>query len=44
MHGIRKARYRGARKVLLQLRLTAALVNTKRLFTLQDAYGTHAAA
>jgi transposase len=44
MHGIRKARYRGARKVLLQLRLTAALVNTKRLFTLQDAHGTHAAA
>lgn len=35
MHGMGKARYRGARKVLLQLRLTAAVVNTKRLFTLE---------
>ena len=34
-HGMGKARYRGARKVLLQLRLTAAVVNTKRLFTLE---------
>ncbi|HEY3241429.1 MAG TPA: IS1182 family transposase [Acidimicrobiia bacterium] len=35
MHGMRKTRYRGARKVLLQLRFTAAVVNTKRLFTLE---------
>jgi hypothetical protein len=35
MHGMGKARYRRERKVLLQLRLTAALVNTKRLFTLE---------
>ena len=34
MHGMGKARYRGQRKVLLQLRLTAALVNIKKLFTL----------
>jgi len=33
-HGMRKARYRGQRKVLLQIRLTAALVNTKKLFSL----------
>jgi transposase len=44
MHGMGKARYRGARKVLLQLRLTAALVNTKRLFTLEEPHGTPAAA
>lgn len=36
-HGMGKARYRRERKVLLQLRLTAALVNTKRLFTLETA-------
>ena len=36
-HGIRKSRYRGARKVLLQLRLTAAVVNTKRLFALEES-------
>jgi transposase len=34
MHGMGKARYRGARKVLLQARLTAGLVNVKKLFTL----------
>lgn len=39
MHGMGKARYRRGRKVLLQLRLTAALVNTKRLFALQSAIG-----
>jgi hypothetical protein len=33
-HGMGKARYRGARKVLLQERLTAGLLNLKRLFTL----------
>ncbi len=33
-HGMRKARYHGQRKVLLQLRLTAALVNAKKLFNL----------
>ncbi len=33
-HGMRKARYRGQRKVLLQIRLTAALVNAKKLFNL----------
>lgn len=35
MHGMGKARYRGARKVLLQARLTGALVNIKKLFTLE---------
>jgi transposase len=39
MHGMGKARYRRERKVLLQLRLTAALVNTKRLFTLENPAG-----
>jgi IS5 family transposase len=34
MHGIGKARYRGARKTLLQLRLTAGMVNLKKLFAL----------
>ena len=33
-HGLRRARYWGSRKVLLQARLTALLVNLKRLFTL----------
>jgi Transposase DDE domain len=33
-HGAGKARYRGQRKVLLQQRLTAAMVNMKRLFIL----------
>ncbi|MFH1331206.1 MAG: IS1182 family transposase [Actinomycetota bacterium] len=35
-HGMGKARYRSARKVLLQERLTAGLLNLKRLFTLLD--------
>jgi transposase len=35
-HGMGKARYRGIRKVLLQERLTAGLLNLKRLFTLLD--------
>ena len=35
MHGAGKARYRGSRKNLLQLRLTAGLVNMKKLFTLE---------
>lgn len=35
MHGLGKARYRGIRKNLLQLRLTAAMVNMKKLFTLE---------
>ena len=35
MHGIGNARYRGQRKVLLQIRLTATLVNLKKLFTLE---------
>lgn len=34
MHGVGKARYRGERKALMQLRLTAGLVNMKKLFTL----------
>jgi transposase len=33
-HGIGKGRYRGQRKTLLQLRLTAGMVNLKKLFTL----------
>ncbi len=35
MHGMGKARYRGQRKVLLQIRLTATVVNIKKLFTLE---------
>lgn len=35
MHGMGRARYRGSRKVLLQLRVTGALVNLKKLFALQ---------
>lgn len=38
-HGAGKARYRGARKVLLQQRLTAAMVNMKRLFALDPTLG-----
>jgi hypothetical protein len=34
MHGLGKARYRGERKTLLQLRLTAGMVNLKKLFAL----------
>ena len=33
-HGMGKARYRGTRKVLLQQRITAAMLNLKRLFTI----------
>jgi len=41
MHGAGKARYRGSRKNLLQLRLTAGMVNMKKLFTLEtDAAAT----
>ena len=36
MHGLGKARYRGQRKILLQLRLTAGMVNLKKLFTLES--------
>lgn len=36
MHGLAKARYRGQRKTLLQLRLTAGMVNLKKLFTIDD--------
>lgn len=39
--GLRKARYRGRRKVLLQARWGAALANVKRLFVL-DAFGPQA--
>ena len=35
IRGIGKARYRGERKALLQLRLTAGIVNLKKLFTLE---------
>lgn len=43
-HGMGKARYRGQRKVLLQIRLTAALVNLKKLFTLDIiGYGAQVA-
>lgn len=38
-HGMGKARYRGARKVLLQERVTAGLLNMKRLFALIDQPG-----
>ena len=38
-HGMGKARYRGARKVLLQERITAGLLNLKRLFVLIDGTG-----
>jgi transposase len=36
MHGAGKARYRGQRKTLLQLRLTAGMVNLKKLFALDS--------
>ena len=36
MHGLAKARYRGQRKTLLQLRLTAGMVNLKKLFTIDN--------
>lgn len=35
MHGMGQARYRSQRKTLLQLRLTAGMVNLKKLFTLE---------
>jgi Transposase DDE domain len=35
MHGMRKTRYYEQRKVLLQLRLTAALTNLKKLYTIE---------
>lgn len=38
-HGAGQARYRGARKVLLQQRFTAAMVNLKRLFTIDPNFG-----
>lgn len=38
-HGMGKSRYRGTRKVLLQERLTAGLLNLKRLFTVLDTPG-----
>lgn len=38
-HGMGKARYRGERKVLLQQRLTAGLLNIKRLFVIDQALG-----
>jgi hypothetical protein len=38
-HGMGKARYRGTRKVLLQQRLTAGLLNIKRLFALDIDLG-----
>ena len=34
MHGLGQARYHGQRKTLLQLRLTAGMVNMKKLFTI----------
>jgi hypothetical protein len=37
MHGLAKARYRGQRKTLLQLRLTAGMVNLKKLLTIEPA-------
>lgn len=37
-HGMGKARYRGARKVLLQQHLVAGMLNIKRLFTIDPAF------
>jgi transposase len=37
-HGMGQARYRGKRKVLLQERLTAGMLNLKRLFTIDPAF------
>jgi hypothetical protein len=36
-HGMGKARYRGTRRVLLQQRLIAGMVNVKRLFAIDAA-------
>jgi hypothetical protein len=38
-HGMGKSRYRGTRKVLLQQRLLAGLLNLKRLFVIDPALG-----
>jgi hypothetical protein len=38
-HGMGKARYRGTRKVLLQQRLIAGMLNIKRLFVIDPAFG-----
>jgi transposase len=38
-HGMGKARYRGRRKVLLQQRLTAGMLNLKRLFSIDPLLG-----
>jgi transposase len=38
-HGVGKARYRGTRKVLLQQRLTVAMLNMKRLFVIDPRLG-----
>jgi transposase len=43
-HGMGKARYRGERKVLLQQRVTAGLLNIKRLFTIDPTLGGLASA
>ena len=43
-HGMGKARYRGTRKVLLQQRLIASLLNIKRLFVIDPALGAIAGA
>jgi transposase len=37
-HGMGKARYRGIRKVLLQQRLVAGMLNIKRLFAIDPAF------
>jgi transposase len=42
-HGAGKTRYRGTRKTLLQQRLIAAMVNMKRLFTIDTAFGAASA-
>jgi hypothetical protein len=42
-HGAGKARYRGTRKVLLQQRLTAGVVNLKRLFAIHPSYSAASA-
>jgi hypothetical protein len=41
-HGAGKARNRGTRKILLEQQLTAAMVNMKRLFTIDTALGANA--
>jgi transposase len=38
-HGMGKARYRGTRKVLLQQRFIAGLLNVKRLWTIHPVFG-----